>query len=314
MAGLDGAAVAFLLDRQLVGERPVGLLPAVGEQRAARRARLGRRRERGAGPGGPTAARRVTVPASSSPPSLISSRPNSKNCASVTYCSGMSRPSIQAIGARVALWCACQFQPACGRKSPRRIATGSPPTTVQTPSPSSTKRNACWVCRCSGAFSPGSRYWIAAHSVGVANGRPPRPGFARAIARRSPPRPTGTSWPACAASARRLSQRHRYGSAFDRGCSGIRSPISVHSGISSSFSKPRYKSSSAGVTAGWFSAATAFRWTGDSKSSVVMGLSLTALPRRRTKDSAIQNDGQPAARGRKAANGLVTTSSRSAKR
>ena len=74
-----------------------------------------------------------------------------------------------------------------------------PPTTVQTPSPSTTKRNACWVCRCSGASSPGLRYWMAAHRVGVANGRPPRPGFARAMARRSPPRPTGTRRPACAA-------------------------------------------------------------------------------------------------------------------
>ena len=27
------------------------------------------------------------------------------------------------------------------------------------------------MCRCSGASSPGFRYWIAAHSVGVANGR-----------------------------------------------------------------------------------------------------------------------------------------------
>ena len=129
----------------------------------------------------------------------------------------MSSPSIQAIGSVVALWCACQFQPACGRKSPRRIATGSPSTTVQTPSPSSTKRKACCVCRCSGAFSPGIRYWIAAHSVGVANGRPARPGLASAIARRSPPRPTGTSSPARAASARRLSHRHRCGIAFDRG-------------------------------------------------------------------------------------------------
>ena len=172
-------------------------------------------------------------------PALSSSRPGSKNCASVMYWSGMSRPSIQAIGASVALWWACQFQPAWGRKSPRRIATGSPPTTVQTPSPSSTNRKACWVCRCSGAFSPGIRYWIAAHSVGVANGRPARPGLASAIARRSPPRPTGTSSPARAASARSASQRQRCGTAFDLGWAGIRSPISVQSGTSSSRSNPR---------------------------------------------------------------------------
>ena len=36
VAGLDGPAVALLLERQLVGERAVGLLPAVGEQRASR--------------------------------------------------------------------------------------------------------------------------------------------------------------------------------------------------------------------------------------------------------------------------------------
>ena len=58
--------------------------------------------------------------------SEISSRPNSKNCASVAYWNGMSSPSIHAIGSAVALWWACQFQPACGRKSPRRIGTASP--------------------------------------------------------------------------------------------------------------------------------------------------------------------------------------------
>ena len=48
------------------------------------------------------------------------------------------------------------------------IATGSPLTTVHTPSPSSTNRNADCVCRCSGALSRGARYWMAAHRVGVA--------------------------------------------------------------------------------------------------------------------------------------------------
>ena len=32
------------------------------------------------------------------------------------------------------------------------------------------------------AFSPGMRYWMAAHNVGVAKGRPPRAGLASAIA------------------------------------------------------------------------------------------------------------------------------------
>ena len=171
--------------------------------------------------------------------SLMTSRPNSKNWVSLPYWNGMSSPSIQAIGLSVALWWACQFQPAWGRKSPRRMATGSRPTTVQTPSPSTTKRNACWVCRCSGASSPGMRYWIAAHRVGEANGRPPRDGLASAIARRSPPRPTGTSRPASSASGSRASQRHTCGDALDCGWAGIRSPISVQSGTSSSFSKPR---------------------------------------------------------------------------
>src|SRR4029077_9505229 len=40
------------------------------------------------------------------------------------------------------------------------------------------------------------------------------------------------------------SHRHRWGTAADRGLTGIRSPISVHSGTSCSFSNPRYSSSS----------------------------------------------------------------------
>ena len=108
-----------------------------------------------------------------------------------------------------------------GRASSSRPAAGSRrgasgpgrrPTTVQTPSPSTTKRNAFWVWRCSGASSPGIRYWIAAHSVGVANGRPPRPGLASAIARRSPPRPTGHEVAGAVGElAAALSQRHRCG-------------------------------------------------------------------------------------------------------
>ena len=89
----------------------------------------------------------------------------------------MSRPSIQAIGRPAAFWWPWQFQPGVSRKSPRRIGTGSPSTTVHTPSPSTTNRKAFWVCRCSGATSAGARYWIAAHSVGVAYGLPPGPGW-----------------------------------------------------------------------------------------------------------------------------------------
>ncbi len=212
---------------------------------------------------------RAGVMRSASP---ISSRPNSKNCASTAYWKGMSSPSIQAMGAAVALWWACQFQPACGRKSPRRMATGSRPTTVHTPSPSTTKRKACWVWRCSGASSPGMRYWMAAHSVGVAKGLPPRAGLASAMARRSPPRPTGTRSPACSASPRSRSQRQRWGTARERGWAGIRSPISVHSGTSSSCSRPRYSSSSAGVTSGCPCAETAWRRTGDARDGWVDGV------------------------------------------
>ena len=80
---------------------------------------------------------------------------------------------------------------------------------------------------------------MAAHSVGVAYGLPPSDGLARAMARRSPPRPTGTRWPAWSASSSRFFHCHRCGVALDFGCGGIRSPISVQSGTSSSFSKPR---------------------------------------------------------------------------
>ena len=78
----------------------------------------------------------------------------------------MSSPSIQAIGLSVSLWWPWKFQPGVSRKSPRLIRTGSPFTTVQTPSPSTTKRKAFCECRCSGAVSFGPRYWIAAQSVG----------------------------------------------------------------------------------------------------------------------------------------------------
>src|SRR5204863_9806948 len=53
-----------------------------------------------------------------------------------------SSPSSQAIGASVTFWWPWNAQPGVSRKSPRRIATGSPSTTVHTPSPSMTKRNA----------------------------------------------------------------------------------------------------------------------------------------------------------------------------
>ena len=53
------------------------------------------------------------------------------------------------------------------------------------------------------------------------------------------PRPTGTMRPASLASSTRRSQRQRWGTALLRGCRGIRSPISVHSGTSSPLSKPR---------------------------------------------------------------------------
>ena len=92
----------------------------------------------------------------------------------------MSRPSIHAIGWSVSLWWPWKFHPGVSRRSPRRIATGSPLTTVQTPSPSTTNRKAFWLCRCSGAVSSPPRYWIAHHSVGVAYGRAREPGVRQA--------------------------------------------------------------------------------------------------------------------------------------
>ena len=209
MPGLDDAVVPVGLERELVGPAR-GRCAPTGRRAAGCRARPAGT-PIGVRPGWPHSRsdrERSGVARSSS---VISSRPNSKNWASVAYWNGMSRPSIHAIGWSVALWWACQFQPACGRKSPRRMGTGSRPTTVQTPSPSTTKRKACWVCRCSGASSPGMRYWMAAHRVGLTKGRPPSAGLASAIARRSPPRPTGTSSPARSASGRRSAQRHRCG-------------------------------------------------------------------------------------------------------
>ena len=123
----------------------------------------------------------------------------------------MSSPSSHTIGASAMLWCSCQRHPAVSSRSPRRIATGSPSTTVQTPSPSSTKRNALCEWRCAGATSFGPRYCAAAHSVGVAYGSGLRPGLAYAMARRSPPRPTGTRSPARSASGSTSAHRHTCG-------------------------------------------------------------------------------------------------------
>ncbi|SDO92157.1 hypothetical protein SAMN04487914_101146 [Arthrobacter sp. ok909] len=91
---------------------------------------------------------------------------------------------------------------------------------------------------------------MAAHSVGVAYGVPARPGFARAIARRSPPRPTGTRSPARAASGYRSLHRQTWGTAFGDGTIGIKSAISVHSGIRFSRSKSRYNSCSWAASSG----------------------------------------------------------------
>jgi hypothetical protein len=80
------------------------------------------------------------------------------------------------------------------------------------------------------ATSWGPRYWMAAHSVGVANGIPSSPGLATAMARRSPPLPTGTRSPARGASGYNSLHRHTRGRARDVGTFGISSPSCVHSG------------------------------------------------------------------------------------
>ena len=71
---------------------------------------------------------------------------------------------------------------------------------------------------------------MAHHSVGVAYAVPGSPGFARPIARRSPPRPTGTSSPLRSARSSSAFHRQTKGTAFGSGVKGIRSSRWVHNG------------------------------------------------------------------------------------
>ena len=241
VAWLDGAAVALLLQRELVGQGTVGVLPAVGTAAGCPRSAGSRLRRPGAGPGGPTAARSGSAPACVFSASLSSSRPNSKNWRSVyvlrTGCPGRrSTPSARwsRCGAR-----ASSSPPAAGsRRGASR--TGSPSTTVHTPSPST--HEAEGVLRV-----PVLRRVLARHQV-----------LDRRPQRRRRERPSAQARvgqrdraPLAAAADRDevagLRRRARAGCPTatgaappsTRGCSGIRSPISVHSGTSSSRSKPR---------------------------------------------------------------------------
>ena len=53
----------------------------------------------------------------------------------------------RAIGLSETFWCPWKCQPGVSSRSPRRMATGSPSTTVHTPAPSRTNRKADCVCR-----------------------------------------------------------------------------------------------------------------------------------------------------------------------
>ena len=75
------------------------------------------------------------------------------------------------------------------------------------------------------------------------------PGLAYAIARRSPPRPTGTRSPARAAKGRTSAHRHTCGSALGFGAMGMRSSRAVHSGMRPVAAKSAYSSASA--TSSW---------------------------------------------------------------
>ena len=78
---------------------------------------------------------------------------------------------------------------------------------------------------------------MAAHRVGVVYGSPVRPGLPRLIARRSPPRPTGTSSALRAASGSRSAQRHMCGTARGWGWNGIRPSRVSQSGVIPAASK-----------------------------------------------------------------------------
>ena len=149
--GCEHAAHVPRLRARAARERGVGVLPPVAPS-AARSSQL--RRTAAGARGAPTGARcakRLGVDAIAD---LVRTELEEPGVECRTR-SGMSRPSSHTIGASATLWCSCHRHPAVSSRSPRRIATGSPSTTVQTPSPSSTNRNALCEWRCAGATPSG---------------------------------------------------------------------------------------------------------------------------------------------------------------
>ncbi len=132
---------------QASAQCPVGIGPAVGQQRAS--APAGPLPRRGQQPGGAVVAFRLRLRRGAASTSSVG--PSSKNTASRAATMGRSSTSIHSIGRSPELWCSWKFQLGVRMRSPADMASGSPSTRVQTPEPSSTKRRAAGVCRCAGA-------------------------------------------------------------------------------------------------------------------------------------------------------------------
>jgi len=170
--------LALVFQFELRGQGRVGLGPPVGQQRRVRRIRQGR--ERGGGPRAPTAAPSGTGRAWTCPRCR---RRRTRRKPASSLC---TRRDVQAVEPGHGLVAGVVGDRARTSKGsaagrPARIGTGSPLTTVQTPSPWTTKtERAPARAGAPGATSPTPRYWIAAHSVGVrGTGGRPGPGFAR---------------------------------------------------------------------------------------------------------------------------------------
>ena len=225
--GLDDARVAVGLELELRGERRVGVGPAVGHERRARAAGCHQRAERR---GGPRAARRATTDGVEPSASVVGSELEEAAVEvgderHVEPVEPHHRCDRRCCGARA------RPSPAVSSRSPAthrdRVAVDDGPDAFAVEDESE-RVLAVAVSRARPRAGP--RYWTAAHSVGVANGAPPRPGFASAIARRSPPRPTGRAHRRCSASGSTSAQRHTCGRAAGVGAIGMRSSRCVHSG------------------------------------------------------------------------------------
>ena len=233
MAGLDGAAVSLLLERQLVGERAVGLLPAVGEQWRAGRGGCAPRRER---------------PQARVPPQPLGARPVRRGPLRVAdlvaarleelRLGQVLQRDVQAVdpGHRLGRWrCgarASSSPPAAGsrrgasppgrrrrrstrprpraRSGRRAACAGAPARSPPASGTGSPPTASAW--RTDGRRAPG---WRARSRGARRRGPPGRARPPAPPARAGSPSATGAAPP------------------VDRGWAGMRSPISVHSGTSS---------------------------------------------------------------------------------